>query len=179
TTAATSTTSTTAATSTTVTTAATSTTVNGGRCISEQLTIARAQTSASAGSVAISFTLTNTAPTTCVLKGYPGLQMLDQNGASITTHVTWGSSVSVPQEPVNSITLASGQQAYFIIGYASQTGYGSDTCPTSTSIEVTPPNDYHYLTTPLQISPYGGTVQNLQCGDITASPILSSLPPGY
>ncbi len=104
--------------------------------------------------------------------------MLNASQLSITTNVHWGSSVSVPSEPVTKVSLAPGATAYFLIGFTLGTGYGSEQCPTAQSLEITPPNDRGYLKMPITITPFGGTVQNLRCGDITASPILSSLPPG-
>ncbi len=166
-------------TSTTSTTAAGKVPVAGGRCISSQLQLAEGHPSAAAGSVALTFSFTNTAATECYLVGYPGLQMLSSSGSSIPTHLTRGSSVSVPPEPVTKVALQPGGSAYFIVGYADATGYSGDSCPSSSSLEVTAPNDYQYLTISAALNPYGGTIQNLQCGDLTISPVLASLPAGY
>jgi hypothetical protein len=105
--------------------------------------------------------------------------MLSSSGAKLPTQLTRGSSVSVPPEAVTKVPLQPGSSAYFIIGYADATGYSDLTCPSSASIEITAPNDYRSLTLPVVLNPYGGTIQNLQCGDLTASPILSALPSGY
>ncbi|WP_201733481.1 DUF4232 domain-containing protein [Acidithrix sp. C25] len=154
--------------------------VAGGRCVPSQLTITEGRPSVAAGSIGVSFSMTNSASTECYMQGYPGLEMLNSAGGSIPTYVHRGNSVSVISEPVTKVTLQSGQTAYFLLGYSDGTGYGSASCPTSASIEVTPPNDYGFNVVKAIINPYGGrTIANLQCGDVTVSPVIASLPPGY
>ncbi len=153
--------------------------VAGAGCVSAQLSANEGPGGVGLGSETLTIEFKNTSTVECYLQGYPGLQMLNASGQSITTNVHWGSSVSVPSEPVTKVSLAPGATAYFLIGFTLGTGYGTEQCPTAQSLEVTPPNDKGFLKISATLTPYGGTVQNLQCGDITASPVLSSLPAGF
>jgi hypothetical protein len=146
----------------------TSTSKQGGRCRSADLVAHMTSVQGAAGSVIRTYTLTNTGTNTCTLVGYPGLQMLTSSGAKLTTTV-----VRTP-DTVTTAKLAHDVSVEFSMKYAAQTGYGSLSCPTSTSLEITPPNDYHYLTVtgPAgKLQPYGGTTQDLQCGIIDVQPV--------
>ncbi|MHB1486541.1 MAG: DUF4232 domain-containing protein [Acidimicrobiales bacterium] len=166
--------------------AATTTAPGGGasnRCHVSQLSVGLDPThsgGAAAGSVGYTYVLTNTSSSLCTLEAYPGLQMLNAANQPIPTHVSRGKGAStVPPEPVNLVSLAPGGKAWFALGFADQTGYGSAQCPRSTSLEVTPPNAYGHLSitgTGGQLQPFGGTAQAVQCGDITVSPVLSKPP---
>lgn len=172
---------------TTSSTASTTTTVPGGgasnRCHVSQLSVGLDPThsgGAAAGSVGYTYVFTNTSSSLCTLDAYPGLQMLDAANQAIPTRVSRGKGAStVPPEPVNVVSLAPGGKAWFALGFADQTGYGSAQCPRSTSLEVTPPNAYGHLRitgSGGQLQPFGGTAQNPQCGDITVSPVLAKPP---
>jgi len=178
----TSTTATTDSSTTSTTTSSTTTTAitykAGAVCAPDQLAVSEGPGGVGLGSETLSFTFKNTSSVECYLEGYPGLQMLNAQGSTISTQVHWGSSVSVPPEPVTKVAVSPGGSAYFLIGFALGTGYGSEQCPTANFLDITPPNDQGYLKVPATITPFGGTVQNLQCGQITASPVLSSLPQG-
>jgi hypothetical protein len=115
-----------------------------------------------AGSIGGLFILENTSAKTCTLEGYPGMQMLDAQGKAMTTHVIRGSSVVVPSIPVTLVKLPPGARASFRWGY-SNVASKMGACPTSTSVEVTPPNDYDHATVTDAMSP---------CyGKITVSPV--------
>lgn len=105
--------------------------------------------------------------------------MLAQDGTKLATEVSWGSSVSVLSEPVTLVSIAPSASAYFYMGYANQTGYAMDTCPTSASVQVIIPNAYNPVQVTVALNPYGGTVQNLKCGMITVSPVVSQVSSGY
>lgn len=147
--------------------------------MASQLTASQGPGSIGAGSEGLVIELKNTSGVECYLQGYPGLQMLSNTGAALSTTVHWGSYVTVPPENITKVTLASNAIAYFMIGFPLGTGYGTDTCPTSSAVEITPPNNTQLLKLSLAITPFGGTQQNLKCGEITASPVLSSMPAGF
>lgn len=150
-----------------------------GRCRSAALTVAHAENGAAAGSLSERVTFTNTSSATCTLTGFPGMQMLDAQGKPLPTRVHRGSASSVPPVPERTVTLAPGGTASFVAGWADATGYAGDTCPTSAQVEITAPNDYSSKTIAWQITPYGGNVQHLQCGQIAVSPVYagSGQPP--
>jgi hypothetical protein len=72
------------------------------------------------------------------------------------------------------ILLKPGNRSIFLLGYADETGYGNSTCPTATTLRITPPGDLASKTLHLEIQAYGGaTIQQLVCGEIAVSPIMS------
>lgn len=111
--------------------------------------------------------------------GYPGMQLLDASGAALPTKVARGTAATVPSVAEHTVTLAPAGDAAFAVGFATATGYGSEQCPRSSTVAITPPNDYHSIVMHWAIAPYGGTAQHLQCGDITVSPVYagSGQPP--
>jgi hypothetical protein len=143
-------------------------------CVSAQLAVELGQAGVAAGSVASVVSFKNTSSTECSLYGYPGLQMLDAAGQPFPTEVIRGTSATVPSVPENVVTLAPSAEASFDLGYADGTGYGSASCPTSPRVEITPPNADQSITVAWQIQPYGGgTIAQLQCGQITVSPVYA------
>jgi hypothetical protein len=143
------------------------------RCLTAELVARPGQGGVAAGSVGDVVHFTNVSHHRCTLHGYPGLQMLNAAGRPIVTDVHRGSSVTVSARPVGLVTLAPGGKASFELGYADATGFGSETCPTSTRIEITPPNDYRPLTIAWRIQPFGGDIPHLRCGEITVSPVYA------
>lgn len=132
------------------------------RCLVGDLKITMGRTSGAAGSIGGMFILKNTSAKTCSLEGYPGMLLLDAKGNPMTTHVIRGSSVVVPSIPVTLVKIAPGVRASFRWGYSDvPTGMGA--CPTSTSVEVTPPNDYSHATLTAAMAPCEG--------NITVSPV--------
>ena len=143
-------------------------------CISAQLAVELGQSGGAAGSVGVVVSFKNTSSAACSLYGYPGLQMLDSAGHPIATEVIRGTSTTVPSVPEDAVQVAPGAEASFNLGFPDATGYGSASCPTSTNVEFTPPNAVQPITIPWQIQPYGGsTIAQLQCGQITVSPVYS------
>lgn len=178
-------TSTTGANTTTTTVASTSTTASpptsgatGSPCRAADLSVAYDPAHSSggaAGSVGLTYRITNTSSQGCTMFGYPGLQLLDAGGRPLPTHV---SRVS-PYGPPANVTLAPGGQAWFAIQYPTQTGYGNLSCPKSASLGVMAPGDTAQLTVSGpggQLQPYGGTTQDLQCGHINVTPVAARPP---
>lgn len=153
--------------------------VGPGRCYSNQLSVHPGQSSGAAGSVSRIVTFTNTSSSTCTLTGYPGMQMLGSSGQRLATTVHRGAAATVPALAVRTVTVAPGGTASFVAGWADATGYAGETCPTSSRVEITAPNDYSSLTIAWAIAPYGGNTTNLHCGDISVSPVYagSGQPP--
>ena len=148
-------------------------------CLSNQLSIVQGRNGAAMGSIGIvGIAFKNTSAVACTLKGYPELQMLDSSGKHVPTYVHKGSSVSVQLTPENLVTLLPNGEALFDLGYSSATGYGGATCPTSTSVAVTPPDASQPITVSWQLQPFGGpTIAKLRCGEITVSPVYA--PPSH
>ncbi len=128
-----------------------------GRCRSSALRASAYSLNGATGSVGSAIGLTNVGGGPCTLYGYPGLQLLGPAGGLLPTQVIRGSYVTVPALPAQAVPLAPGDQAHFYYGY-SEVGGESGACQVSSQVEVTPPNDFHYLVISLAIQPCGGNV---------------------
>ena len=109
--------------------------------------------------------LKSTAQTLCVLSGYPGLQLLSSTGASLPTNVVRKGTYSFTAMSPTTVLVAPGQSAFFNIGYSDVPVGTETTCPTSASMEITPPNDYDHLAVAASLSPCGG-------GTMVVSPVF-------
>ena len=144
-------------------------------CTSSQLAIKLGVEGAAMGSRGVTgMAFKNISSTACTLEGYPIIQMIDGTGKSLNTYVSHGNSFSTPPATVQLVTLNPELSAKFDMLYAAQTGYGNAICPTSTSVDFTPPGSATALVLPWKIQPYGGeTIQALRCGEIKVSPIYA------
>jgi uncharacterized protein DUF4232 len=133
------------------------------RCRLSQLSLAQPKSTGAAGSVRMRFVFTNVSATTCMLFGYPGMQLLNARGAALPTYVRRGTSSVVPSEPEADVVMTHSQHASFYAGY-SNVPTGGQACKVSTSVEVTPPNDTKHFTLRLAIAPCGGI--------LTLSPVV-------
>lgn len=162
---------TTAAPTTPSTTTTVAATTRSARCRADQLHASLGQAGAAAGHVGDTITLHNASATTCTLEGYPGLALLGSGGRPLPTEVHRGAGYIVRPETPTLVTLAPGQDASFALGYADATGYSGQACPTSQSVEVTPPNAFHFLVLAASLAPYG------PCGAVTVSPLYPGTGP--
>jgi hypothetical protein len=94
--------------------------------------------------------------------------MLDSGGGAMSTHVIRGTSVVVPSIPVTLVILDPAASGSFLFGYPN-IPTGSQTCLTSTKLEITPPNAFGHFTIAESISPCGG--------EITVSPVRAGTSP--
>lgn len=137
-------------------------------CTSAQLSAAPGRSGVAAGSRAQQLILQNTSTAKCTLYGYPGMLMLNSSGHPLPTHVSRSAT-----HTEKTIVLVPGDRASFLAHWADSTGYGGERCPTSSQVKITPPNAYKPITIPLQITPYGGTTSNLECGQIIVSVVYA------
>jgi hypothetical protein len=99
--------------------------------------------------------LKSTAAIPCILGGYPGLQLVGATGAALATTVMRKGNYSFTSMAPTTVTLTDGQSALFNIGY-SDVPTGAEACPSSTSLEITPPNAFDHLVVPASLGPCGG-----------------------
>ena len=152
--------------STSSTTPAPSTTSTGPtRCATAGLVGSIVGSSGAAGTIETTVGLRSTATTPCILGGYPGLQMLGPGGATLPTNVVRKGNYSFTSMAPTTVTLSSGQSAYFNIGYSDVPVGNETSCPTSASLEVTPPNATDQLVITATLSPCGG-------GTLVVSPVF-------
>ena len=91
--------------------------------------------------------------------------MLTKSGRNLSTSDQKAPGTFGIKEKI--VILAKGKTAYFGVLYASQTGYGKLTCPTSSALKFTPPQSTGSVTlhgSAAQMTPYGGTTEHLECG---------------
>ena len=116
------------------------------RCDTSDLSAGLGEALGAGGQSSRYFLLTNVSDHPCGLIGYPGLQMLDANGAALATQVSrWGTKWPT-------VILQPGGVASFEVIW--QNGFGYATPPPSCAfparIEVTPPNAYTSLAVAVQ-----------------------------
>ena len=159
-----------ASSSTTTTTAAASTTTTTAgpqQCTTTVLNASIYGSSGAAGTIEITVALTSSSSTPCVLVGYTGLQLLNAASANIPTTVVRGGSYSFTSMTPTTLSLSNGQTAYFNMGFSDVPSGSATSCPISTSLEITPPNAYNFLTIPAQLGPCNN-------GTIAVSPVFSN-----
>lgn len=153
----------------TTTTSGASTT-GAATCQPRQLSAATGQPTGAAGTISLTISLTNTSSATCVLGGYPGMQLLDAQGNAIPTTVVRG-QFRFPQTAANqspsTVQLAPHAAATFSLAYEDVPVGAETSCPTSVQAEITPPNDVTYLVMPLAITPCNN-------GTVHVSPVYPS-----
>jgi cytoskeletal protein RodZ len=156
------------------------TTSQSDRCHSSDLQLHIGPAGVAVGSTTQWAYFVNTSSKPCQLYGFPGLQMLDAQGHAIPTYPHWNKvgspGIQGTSNPTN-VTLAPGGAASFSIAWENATGYEGVTCPRSSKIEVTPPNDYHSIVIPWKIAPYGGDIPHPHCGIVDISAVISGKPP--
>ena len=145
----------------------------GPDCRIEQLSVRWTPAGVALGHAAVQFTFRNTSGASCTLFGFPGLQLLDARGASLPTYVNWGHDYIVQPETPTLVTLPPDGEASFLLGYTDDPGRFGLTCPISTQVAITPPNETRSLVIPFQFAgadpdPVTG---RLKCGAFAVSPV--------
>jgi hypothetical protein len=113
--------------------------------------------------------LTNVSPSTCVFYGYPGALLLSQN-APLPTDVIRGGSLPFLDIGVTTVSVIAGGSAYFNLGYSDVVTGGETSCPKSTALEITPPNDTQQLVVQVAMDACGG-------GRLSVSPVFGASGP--
>ena len=140
-----------------------------GRCRSSAMAMSQQHAQVAAGNVGISFQLRSLATQTCLLYGFPGVQLLDVTAQPIPTYLHWRTTgYLIGTVPERTITLAPGASVYFVLEFSDVPGPGQR-CLAAGSLRVTPPNAYRYIVGPVHgMAPCGGA--------ITASPVQATDP---
>ncbi len=123
--------------------------------------------SGAAGTIETTIALKSLSATTCVLGGYPGLQMLAATGSQLPTTVVRKGTYTFTAMAPSVVTVTTGQSVYFNLGY-SDVPTGTETaCPISANLQVTPPNSYTSLSLAARLGPCNN-------GTIIVSPVFSA-----
>jgi hypothetical protein len=160
---------TTRATSTSTTQRSSTSTTSAGpqTCASSGLAASISGSSGAAGTIETTVALKSTSTGACVLSGYPGMQLLDPSGNSLPTNVVRKGNYSFTAMAPTTVTLATSQTAYFNIGYSDVPTGNETTCPASTSVEITPPNDTTHLVVSANFAPCAA-------GTLVVSPVFAA-----
>ncbi|HKT38085.1 MAG TPA: DUF4232 domain-containing protein, partial [Ktedonobacterales bacterium] len=135
------------------TAASTATGVASDNCQPSQLTFTIHTSGGAAGHIGQMGQFTNSSTTTCTLYGFPGAVMLDSQHQPMTTHALWQTSAYMYSNQMKTlVTLTPGASAYFAVTWSDVTTGSATTCPTSSYLSVTPPNDFSVLTVADQIN---------------------------
>jgi hypothetical protein len=135
-------------------------------CQPWQLSLTPAGGSAATGHRLDIYALQNTSQISCTLYGYPGMQMYGASGAALPTTVIRGGAFEFLDVTPQTVTLAPGDRASFALGFT-VIPTGDQTCPESSSLLVTPPNDYTQLGIAAALNPCGGIIH--------VSPVVAGL----
>jgi Protein of unknown function (DUF4232) len=148
--------------------ATTSTTVAAVACEASNLHAALAGSEGAAGTIELTFSLTNAAGTSCAMNGYPDVQLLDSTGSSMATTVNRGGGLAFENVPASTVSLAPGRSAYFNLGYSDVT-VGTETgCPAASQVRITPPGSMSSAVVPVSdLDACGG-------GAVHVSPVFAS-----
>ncbi|MGO8861610.1 MAG: DUF4232 domain-containing protein [Acidimicrobiales bacterium] len=147
---------------------ATTTTASTTSCQPSQLHVGLYGSEGAAGTIELTFSLTNTSTMACTMYGYPGMQLLGASGGTVATAVLRGGGLAFENVAATDVSLAPQQTAYFNLGY-NDVITGSTGCSMASQVEITPPNDTAYVVVPVfpTIDACGG-------GTLHLSPVFSS-----
>ena len=125
-------------------------------------------TAGAAGTIEITVQLRNIGTAGCTIEGYPGLQLVDSNGAELHTSVIRGGSYRFTDLVAAPVTLPAQASAYFNVGY-SDVPSGQSACEDGAALWVTPPDDVDHVVV---------TQQSTVCsGTLTVSPVFGAGSP--
>lgn len=143
------------------------------RCHTSQLTASFGGQSGAAGTILGFIRLKNTGGVTCTLYGYVGMGLLDANKHPLPSNIVRGGGMgSEKQLPKTLVTLAPGQVAHVEYSFSDVPNGTATSCPTSTYVQVTPPDETDYLLVTEKLGPCQGGeigIGAVQPGDIPAS----------
>jgi hypothetical protein len=129
------------------------------RCHTPGLSVSVVGSEGAAGTIHNTLALKNTSGVACTLYGYVGELMLDAQGQPLPTTVIRGQGTPSINDAPQQFTVQPGASATFVMEWSDVPHGNETTCPTSASLEVTPPDETAFLTLPLKIAPCaGGTI---------------------
>lgn len=148
----------------------TTTTLPDDYCEVPDLHARASGTIGAAGTIEVTFTITDISPSQCVFWGYPGALLLSSGGAPLETTVVRGGDLSFLNIAVKTVSIPSGGSAYFNLGYTDVPTGGETSCPKAASLEITPPNDTQQLV--VQVA-----IDACDSGKLSVSPVFGANSP--
>lgn len=131
-------------------------------CNADELSLALStETTASAGTIEYQLTLQNTSTRTCILGGFPGVSLVNENGNMIGSPAERAKTYEEKK-----LTLAPKKEVMIKVAVANSTNFTDGQCKEgATKFRIYPPNDYGYISVP------SGDVTTW-CPGFTTSPVL-------
>jgi hypothetical protein len=128
----------------------------GERCHTAGLDLSLVNIDAGAGNRVGTFRLTNNLSVDCTFFGFPGAQLLDAAGNPLPTKVVRAGGLFTNDPPPMLIDVQPQAAGVFRIHWGQVPVDNEPTCPQTSSLAVTPPDEYVSLTLAIQIQPCGG-----------------------
>jgi hypothetical protein len=110
------------------------------RCHTSQLGLRYLNGDGAAGTERITIGMTNNSSTSCVLTGFPGLQLLDAAGRSTPTHTVRNGGAFPGVGDPTLFLVTPGQEALFGVAY-SHIGQSAADCSAAAQLRVIPPDE--------------------------------------
>jgi uncharacterized protein DUF4232 len=146
------------------------------RCHTSQLALAFAGGQGAAGTIFLTFRLTNRGPAACTLHGFVSLQMLDAGGQPLPTRLVPNGGVFSNQPPASTFSLSpaaagANHASTFQVAYSDVRRAADVSCPPAFELLVTPPEEPEHLS----IAARGWVLAPCNRGELDVTPLR---PPG-
>jgi len=126
------------------------------RCHTAGLSLTAGATDAGAGNFVTTFIFTNNLAVPCTFFGFVGAQRLDAQGNPLPTRVVRGGAFVSNLPGPTLVTVSPGGTATFKMHWEDVPVGNETTCPTSSQLAVTPPDEFVPLIIPFQTMACGG-----------------------
>lgn len=123
----------------------------GDRCHTAGLSLTLQGVEAGAGNFFATFRLTNDLDVSCTFFGFVGAQMLDAQNNPLPTNVVRNGGQLSNQPGPTLFTVPAAGSATFLMHWEDVPVGNETSCPTSSQLEVTPPDEFDSLVIPIQI----------------------------
>jgi hypothetical protein len=110
-------------------------------CQNIQLLVSAHSSEGAVGTIAVIYRIHNLRSQACTLAGYPGVQFLDRNFASLPTTVYRGGG-KVGNVPIRTVTLGPSGNAYFALFYSDVPTANAPPCADAPYLMIFAPNTY-------------------------------------
>ncbi|TCP52100.1 uncharacterized protein DUF4232 [Tamaricihabitans halophyticus] len=107
-------------------------------CAAADLSVAKGESQAGMGQRGLDILVSNSMREPCAVRGYPKIQLLDDNRERVHTEETYGSTYFAPDSGEHQIVLKPGESARSNIGYAHPTA-PDEPQVTASHLQVTVP----------------------------------------
>lgn len=122
-------------------------------CQTSQLALSFGSSNGAAGTIVDTFQFKNISSASCTMNGFPNVQMLDSHGNLLPTQVQQGGGMLSNEPGPSPFTLQPGKISTFEVAWSDVPVGSETTCPTASSLRVTPPGQSVFLTVNTNIAP--------------------------